>query len=456
MENILQQINALTEELQALQPIDPEFQRKLDKKFRLEFNYNSNHLEGNTLTYGETELLLIFDNTKGNHTMREYEEMQAHDVALRLVQEWAQDEERPLSEADICDLNKIILVRPYWKKARTLDGQQTRRQISVGKYKEYSNSVELPNGEIFEYAAPRDVPVLMRELIQWFRVECDKKEMHPVELAALLHYKFVLIHPFDDGNGRISRLLMNYVLLKFNYPPIIIKSSDKSNYLMALNRADVGELDFFVDYIAKQVVWSLGISIKAANGESIDEPDDLDKELELLRRGLASKNEAINKKAELSSLIETINDCLMPLFQFFEDKLMILNDFFIGFNRLIHFKMDGDIGIVDEFDSWYQFENNFSEVIAENILKEIEYKKEPPYLVYSYELEQLTKSENLPSFTLIIAIYFEEYFYSISIETSEKQTFKLRYGDILNQELMAKIVSPLIQHLISQIREDTN
>ena len=135
---------------------------------------------------------------------------------------------------------------------------------------------------------------------------------------------------------------------------------------------------------------------------------------------------------------------------------MILNDFFIGFNRLIHFKMDGDIGIVDEFDSWYQFENNFSEVIAENILKEIEYKKEPPYLVYSYELEQLTKSENLPSFTLIIAIYFEEYFYSISIETSEKQTFKLRYGDILNQELMAKIVSPLIQHLISQIREDTN
>ncbi|HPH21297.1 MAG TPA: Fic family protein, partial [Haliscomenobacter sp.] len=154
MENILQQINALTEELQALQPIDPEFQRKLDKKFRLEFNYNSNHLEGNTLTYGETELLLIFDNTKGNHTMREYEEMQAHDVALRLVQEWAQDEERPLSEADICDLNKIILVRPYWKNARTLDGQQTRRQISVGKYKEYPNSVELPNGEIFEYAAP--------------------------------------------------------------------------------------------------------------------------------------------------------------------------------------------------------------------------------------------------------------------------------------------------------------
>ena len=71
-------------------------QSRLDKKLRLEFNYNSNHLEGNTLTYSETELLLIFDETKGNHTHREYEEMKAHDVALQLVKDWATDIKRLL------------------------------------------------------------------------------------------------------------------------------------------------------------------------------------------------------------------------------------------------------------------------------------------------------------------------------------------------------------------------
>ena len=73
MATLLDQIDHLANQLKEMLPIKPEDKQRLDKKFRLEFNYNSNHLEGNTLTYGETELLLIFDDTKGNHTMREYE-----------------------------------------------------------------------------------------------------------------------------------------------------------------------------------------------------------------------------------------------------------------------------------------------------------------------------------------------------------------------------------------------
>ncbi len=113
MEKVIQQIELLRAELAGLMPMQPEYAVKLEKKMRLEFNFNSNHLEGNTLTYNETELLLIFDETRGNHTLREYEEMKAHDVALQLVKEWAIDPERPLTESNINNLNEIILVKPF-------------------------------------------------------------------------------------------------------------------------------------------------------------------------------------------------------------------------------------------------------------------------------------------------------------------------------------------------------
>lgn len=227
MTEIFKSIDGLISILQGLQPLKAEYQQRLDKKIRLEFNYNSNHIEGNTLTYGETELLLIFDKTTGNHELREYEEMKAHDAAFELIKDWARDQERPLTEMGIKNLHEVLLVRPFWKDAETPEGHSTRRLIKVGNYKEFSNSVRLQNGEMFHYASPEENPILMGELIDWYRKEEQKAELHPVALAALLHYKFVRIHPFDDGNGRISRLLMNYVLFKHNLPPIIIKSSDK-------------------------------------------------------------------------------------------------------------------------------------------------------------------------------------------------------------------------------------
>lgn len=282
--DIFDYIDQLSATYHSLLPMSPENQRRWDKKVRLEFNYNSNHIEGNTLTYGDTQLLLLFDETHGSHPMRDYEEMKAHDVAFQKIKEWAADTETPLTEQDIKNLNQIILVQPFWKDAITPDGQPTRRQITVGNYKTQPNSVLLPNGELFEYTAPQEVPIQMQELMEWYRDE--QTALHPVTLAAMFHYKFVCIHPFDDGNGRVSRLLMNYVLLAHKLPPVVIKSSDKQNYLYALHLADIGQYKAFIRYIAEQVVSSLEMAIKAAKGESIEEPDDLDKEIALLTRQL--------------------------------------------------------------------------------------------------------------------------------------------------------------------------
>jgi len=350
MKNIISKIEELAGNLNSLLPMKIERQSQLDKKFRLEFNFNSNHMEGNTLTYGETELLLIFDQTQGNHTLREFEEMKAHDAALTLVREWAAEKERPLTETNIKNLNEIILVKPFWKDAITADGQKTRRQIKIGHYKEFPNSVKLSNGELFEYASVIDTPILMGELMTWYKTEEQKKEIHPAELAALLHYKLVRIHPFDDGNGRIARLLMNYVLLKNDLPPVVIKSADKRNYLAALNRADVGDLNAFVRYIDDQLVWSLDISIKAAKGESIEEPGDLDKRLALLEMELEAvdPNEEVKYRFSKEVFTKIFHGWLGELIKIGIPEIQKFNKFFSGTSHWINLSNASSVNFINE------------------------------------------------------------------------------------------------------------
>lgn len=314
--SVSDRIDLYIQDLTSLLPMNAEDKHRLDKKFRLEFNFNSNHMEGNTLTYSETELLLIFDDVKGNHTLRELEEMKAHDVAYKFIEELAADKERPLTEQIIKNLNEMILVRPFWKDAQTAEGQPTRRQIKVGDYKEFPNSVRLQNGEMFHYASPIDTPIKMAELMDWYRTE--ESHLHPLTLAAMLHYKFVCIHPFDDGNGRISRLLMNYVLLKNNLPPVIIKSKEKSGYLSALHQADVGNYEDFISYIGEQLEWSLDLSIKVAKGESIEEVDDLDKEIELLKYNNSNTSVEKNNPVLLNNVY---NESIKPIISEFINEL---------------------------------------------------------------------------------------------------------------------------------------
>lgn len=306
LQDVLQQIDSLSKELESLPAIAEKDEVRLWEKFRLEWNYNSNHIEGNTLTYGETMLLLIKGKTTGDHDIREYDEMKAHDVAVDVVKNWAVNEVRPLTSGDICDLNKTLLVRPFWKAAITQTGEPTQKQIIPGQYKTTPNHVKLPNGETFRYAEPEDVQREMQELIDWYRDETA--DLHPLITAAMLHYRFVCIHPFDDGNGRVSRLLMNYHLLKNEMPPIIIKSDDKKNYLTALSKADARDEESFIVYVGKQLLWSLELAVNARKGESIEEDKDWKKEIELLKRNLETKVK--QEKREKGTAHKNIEDAI--------------------------------------------------------------------------------------------------------------------------------------------------
>ena len=445
MQLFLSILDRLIAQLKVLQPLPEQYQRNLDRKIRLEFSYNSNHIEGNTLTYGETELLLIFGKTEGHHEFREYEEMEAHDVAFKIIKEWAADNEIPLTEMAIKNLNETLLVKPYWKEAITSNGQPTHREIKVGNYKEFPNHVRLQNGELFEYTLPADTPIQMGELIEWYRMEEAKHEMHPVKLAALLHYRFVRIHPFDDGNGRISRLLMNYVLLKHNLPPIVIKSSDKKNYLFALNQADTGNMEAFVSYIIDQLVWSLQLSIKAAKGESLDEPGDLDKKISLLKKKMGEDpNEIIQYKKGKIAIQKVVADVVPPLAAKWEDQLQKFETLFTARDVTVILAQIsfGDKTLPSLVSRLHtSLESNWSQ------LKNLE------QLTISVYLTGLrSKEDNTQLLAGQFSVSFFENTYVISYNSSDKKINKL-YHQILNEKEINTITESLGNWFYERLEE---
>ena len=300
MHSAPQSLDLLRDEWQALQPLKKEVEERLWKKLRLEWNYHSNHIEGNTLTYGETALLLLHDQTTGNHSLREYVEMKAHNVGVEHARMLAADRTRVITESDIRDLNRIILKEAFWKAAETAEGLAKRKEIIPGQYKTSPNNVRLQDGSMFHFASVEDTPPRMAALTAWLHEELVRPTLPVAGLVAKLHHDFVLIHPFDDGNGRVARLLVNYVLMRSGHLPLIVRTEDKAGYLTALRLADSGDIQPLVSYLETLASTSLRLGIRAAKGESIDEPNDLDKEIALfIRQQKEHKDSVVLMSAEV-------------------------------------------------------------------------------------------------------------------------------------------------------------
>lgn len=333
----MNKIESLYKEWQSLQPLKEQDQSRLDQKFMLEFNYNSNHIEGNTLTYGQTEMLLMFGKVVDEANMKDLEEMKASNVGLKMVKEAALDKEQPLTEYFIRTLHQTLLREDYTVYRQLPDGTNTSYVVHAGQYKTRPNSVITATGEHFEYASPEETPALMTDLLQWYNQAEADGNMSPIELASLFHYRYIRIHPFEDGNGRISRLIVNYILYRHGYPMIVVKSNDKNNYLTALNRCDIAigpvpsdgahaelsQISPFVHYMASCLERALIISIKGAKGESIEDADDWRKNLKLKYRDQINKpeiTEEIVKKIceeDFLSLVKQVDHDLSEFYSVF-------------------------------------------------------------------------------------------------------------------------------------------
>lgn len=429
-------LDSQLEEWKSLQPIKREGNERLWRKLRLEWNYHSNHIEGNTLSYGETEILLIHGQVTGDHGLRDYIEMKAHDVAidhmLMLV-----DQDRPISEADIRDFNRILIKDPFWKEAITPEGHSSRIEILPGEYKRQPNNVRTASGDIFLFADPIDVPFRMNSLLKWLHETLESRSLHPIEIASKLHHDFVLIHPFGDGNGRTARILVNYVLMRTGYLPLIVPTEQKDRYLAALRRADAGELNSLTDYLRDCVETSMERGILAAKGESIEEQDDLLKEIELFKRRQNGEVKNVLPKNQ-ESLLELYQKTFRPLFIEFVDTLEKLDDLFTEKNISTSVTRTRRGHWLDLMDQWA----NGATLMKKGTIQLL------------YELKGFKGNAPNPfNVTSQVSINLREFQYSINI--AGKSGEDRLYSQNVSENERKSIIRPALESLFSQIKKQS-
>ncbi len=227
------------EKWQKIQPLSENDLNRLRRRFTIDFNYNSNHIEGNTLTYGQTEILLLFGKVIGEADVKDVLDMTASNVTLKMMEEESTIKNVPLTQNFIRTLHRTLLREDYTVYRNLPGGEQTSYTIHAGQYKTRPNSVITRYGDRFEYASPEETPALMADLVDWYNNAELEGKLSPVELAILFHYRYIRIHPFEDGNGRIARLLFNYILARHGYPMVVVRSRLKHDYLEALHQADL-------------------------------------------------------------------------------------------------------------------------------------------------------------------------------------------------------------------------
>ena len=229
--NQLQRCDELKKKLDALRPFPAETLKSLREYYRVGLTYSSNALEGNSLTESETKVVIEDGLTVQGKPLHDVYEALGHAEAYDHLQFMAAD--KLLEVADILKLHELFY--------RRIDPSQ------AGKFRTVPVFI---SGSHYPLPLPEQIPVLMDKFLMWYQQ--NETELHPLELAALAHQKFVFIHPFVDGNGRVARLLMNLVLLRFGYPITIIPPILRLEYIATLEKAHRNTNDFIQFIIARE------------------------------------------------------------------------------------------------------------------------------------------------------------------------------------------------------------
>ncbi|NML66299.1 Fic family protein [Hymenobacter sp. RP-2-7] len=458
VQTLLDRIDNLQAQIEVLRPVKPELVDKIFQKYRLDWNYNSNSIEGNSLNYGETVAFIMEGLTAKGKPLKDHLDIKGHNEAIDFLVDM-QQQGSELTERDIRGLHQMILVEPYQSRAQTADGQVTSKTIQLGVYKSSPNHVETRTGQIHYYATPEETPAKMHELMEWYRA--NRKKMHPLVLSALFHHRFVAIHPFDDGNGRMSRLLSNLILMQANFPPIVVRKENKSIYYSILNQADAGLDEPLIEYFAELLIHSLEIYLKGMRGEDISEVDDLDKELDLF---IASfDDEELTKEPLSVDIIKQTNSFLFkPLLYLLEVRLLKISRLFFKSNAYITITtaINGNSGTTNgiSYESvpivkfYSDFAPNLHTYILDYFKKNTNiFPKNFIHLKINFIFEEFKPNFPIESLNDYIAVNFYLTYFTVHTQFSNGKIFKGGYPKSLSEVELNNISDIVIKEMMDRI-----
>jgi Fic family protein len=248
LEKLLDLSDKLNEEIKSKKPIEGDLWKTIEEKLLIEWTYNSNAIEGSTLTQGETMFFLKNGLTVEGKPFKDFIDAKNHAEAIEFLYDVIKND-RQITPALIKEFNSFLLSGIKSTPAIDRYGNKIEKKATPGEYKTLPNHVLQSDGTIHKYTDPLHVSAEMDVLCNWIIENIDKQ--HPVIVASVAHYNMVRIHPFDDGNGRGARILMNLVLMKKGFPPAIIKNENRRKYIEVLSEADKGNLNKFAEFIAE-------------------------------------------------------------------------------------------------------------------------------------------------------------------------------------------------------------
>jgi len=232
---IWQEIEAKKRELDGLRPLAAESLKALEAWYDVELTWSSTAIEGNTLTRSETAIVLEKGFTVRGKPLKDHMEALDHKEALDYVRSLASATE-PIRETDIRQIQALVV--------RRTDPEEAGR---------YSRHQRLVAGSRVTFPSPVEIPPLMADFSLWLAAADPSPET-----AFEAHYRLVTIHPFTDGNGRTARLLMNLLLWRADYPPVVIAPEHRADYLDRLEERQMGgEAEGYVAFMAERLVESL-------------------------------------------------------------------------------------------------------------------------------------------------------------------------------------------------------
>jgi len=245
---LLNRLQQKKTQLDALRPLPTVAIERLHQQLTVEWIYNSNAIEGSTLTLRETKLILETGLTIGGKSLREHLEVVNHQEAIAYVESLITDNE-PITPYHVRQIHNLVLAR--------IDDE------NAGQYRNLPVRIA---GSVHQPSEAWEVSGLMEQWGEW--LEGPAQQLHPIERAAVAHHRLVVIHPFLDGNGRTARLVMNLLLMQAGYPPTIIMRVNRRQYYRVLSQADTGNKVPLVNFVGRAVERSLTLYLEACTPQT--------------------------------------------------------------------------------------------------------------------------------------------------------------------------------------------